>query len=35
MEKKLEFWKGLKHYKSDIHCVFNVGNDDLNYVCNS
>ena len=32
---KLEFRKISKRCKSDIHCVFNIGNDDLNYVCNS
>ena len=35
MEKKLQFRKVSKRYKSDIHCVRNVGSDDLNYVCHS
>ena len=35
VQNKLQFRKVWKHYKSDIHCVFNIGNDDLNYVCNS
>ena len=27
--------KSFKRFKSDIHIVGNVGNDDLNYVCHS
>ena len=33
MQNKLQFWKLWKFLKSDIHCVHNVGNDDLNNVC--
>ena len=32
VKKALQFRKVSKRYKSDIHCVRNVGIDDLNYV---
>ena len=33
--KQTEFRKVSKHFKSYIHCVRYVGNDDLNYVCHN
>ena len=35
VQNNLHIWKIWKHGKSYIHCVRNVGNDDLNYVCHS
>ena len=35
MQNNLHIRKVSKHGKSCIHCVRNVGNDDLNYVCHS
>ena len=33
VQNKMQFQKLWNHYKSDIHIVRHVGNDDLNYVC--
>ena len=33
VQNKLQFRTVWKHYKSYIHYVRDVGNDDLNYVC--
>ena len=35
VQNRQQFRKVSKHYKSYIHCVRYVGNDDLNYVCHS
>ena len=35
VQNKQQFRKVSKHCKSYIHCVRNIGNDDVNYVCHS
>ena len=35
VQNREQFRKVSKHCKSYIHCVRNVGNDDVNYVCHS
>ena len=32
VQNKMQFQKLWNHYKSDIHCVRNVGNNDINYI---